>query len=131
MDGETTETTKGVVKLLVLTAEEAAEEVYQMGDVVPQRREGRIAPMPRRKQGLKDRSSIPAASPATEPEVGAELEVPKLAVTVEEAAQLLSLNRTKVFAMVMRGELRSFKVGRSRRIAVSALHDYLRRAQCA
>ncbi len=49
----------------------------------------------------------------------------KLAVTVEEAARLLSLNRTKVYALCTRGELRSLKIGRSRRIPVAALHEYL------
>jgi excisionase family DNA binding protein len=45
---------------------------------------------------------------------------------VEEAARLLSLNRSKIYTLCMRGELRSFKAGRSRRIPVAALHDYLR-----
>jgi excisionase family DNA binding protein len=62
--------------------------------------------------------------PTTQETVAA-LERQKLAVTVEEAARLLSLNRTKVYALCMRGELRSVKIGRSRRIPVAALHEYL------
>lgn len=64
-----------------------------------------------------------------EPVVVTEHVLHKLAVTVDEAAHLLSLNRTKIFALVRCGELLSFKVGKSRRITVAALHDYLRRVQ--
>ena len=76
--------------------------------------------MARRQQRGEDHS---------EPVAVTEQVVHKLAVTVDEAAHLLSLNRTKIFAMIMRGELPSFKVGKSRRITVAALHDYLRKVQ--
>jgi len=53
------------------------------------------------------------------------LEGELLAVTVEEAARLLSLNRTKIYALCMRGEIRSIKVGRSRRIPIAALQQFI------
>lgn len=49
----------------------------------------------------------------------------KLLLTVEEAAQALGLGRTCVWQLVMLNELRSFKVGRKRRIPVSALHEFV------
>jgi excisionase family DNA binding protein len=51
----------------------------------------------------------------------------KLLVTVEEAADMLSLGRTKVYEMVLRKELRSVKEGRARRIPVSALIEHAER----
>lgn len=53
------------------------------------------------------------------------LEGEMLAVTVEEAARLLSLNRTKLYALCMRGEIRSIKIGRSRRIPIAALQQFI------
>jgi excisionase family DNA binding protein len=49
----------------------------------------------------------------------------KLLVTVEEAAYMMSLGRTKVFEMVLRKEIPSIKVGRSRRIPVSGLIHFV------
>ena len=53
------------------------------------------------------------------------LEGEMLAVTVEEAARLLSLNRTKMYALCMRGDIRSIKIGRSRRIPIAALQQFI------
>src|SRR5262249_48021163 len=52
---------------------------------------------------------------------------PRVLLSVEEAAQALSLGRTYVWPLVMLNELRSFKVGRKCRIPVSALHDFVER----
>jgi excisionase family DNA binding protein len=51
----------------------------------------------------------------------------KLLVTVEEAAAMLSLGRTLTWALVRKGELRSIRVGKSRRVIVSSLHEYIER----
>lgn len=51
----------------------------------------------------------------------------KLLLTVEEAAESLSLGRTFVYALVMRREILSVKVGRKRRIPVSALEEFVAR----
>jgi excisionase family DNA binding protein len=52
---------------------------------------------------------------------------PKLLLSVEEAAAMMSLGRTLVYALVRRGEIASFKVGKSRRIPVGALHTFILR----
>lgn len=52
---------------------------------------------------------------------------PKVLVSVDEAAALLSLGRTMVYTLVMSGDLPSIKVGRMRRIPVAALHAYVSR----
>lgn len=51
----------------------------------------------------------------------------KLLVTVAEAAKRLSIGRPKMWELVMRGEVLSFKIGASRRIPVTALDDYVAR----
>jgi excisionase family DNA binding protein len=49
----------------------------------------------------------------------------RVLVTVEEAARILSIGRTTMYAMVLRkdGPFPSIKIGRSRRIPVKALYD--------
>ena len=49
----------------------------------------------------------------------------KLLLTVDEAAQLLSVTRWKVFELIRRHELRSAKIGGLRRIPVKDLQDYV------
>lgn len=48
-----------------------------------------------------------------------------LLLTPEEAARQLSIGRTKVFALMESGALRSVKIGRSRRIPAEALIEYI------
>lgn len=52
--------------------------------------------------------------------------VPKLLLTVEEAAAALGIKRWKMNLMVQSGEVRSLKVGRLRRIPMWALEAYTR-----
>ncbi len=52
-------------------------------------------------------------------------DVPRLALTVPEAAARLALGRSTVYELVLSGELPSFKVGRSRRILVADLQRWL------
>ncbi|MFE1104118.1 excisionase family DNA-binding protein [Nocardiopsis alba] len=49
----------------------------------------------------------------------------KILLTVEEAADRLSLGRTSVFALIAANEIRSVKIGKARRIVASSLHDYV------
>jgi excisionase family DNA binding protein len=49
----------------------------------------------------------------------------QLLLTPEEAARQLSIGRTKVFALMESGAIRSVKIGRSRRIPADALTDYV------
>ena len=51
----------------------------------------------------------------------------QLLLTVEQAASTLNLGRTVIYQLLMKGEIESLKVGRSRRIPASALNDYVAR----
>jgi excisionase family DNA binding protein len=50
-----------------------------------------------------------------------------LLLTVEQAAATLNLGRTLVYQLLMRGDIESVKVGRSRRIPSDALLAYVSR----
>lgn len=50
---------------------------------------------------------------------------PRLAFTVEEAAELLSLSRAKLYSLLSKGEIRGLKVGRSRRIPLRELERFI------
>jgi len=56
----------------------------------------------------------------TEPES----EHPPTLLTVEAAAERLSLGRTTMFGLIRTGEVHSVRVGRLRRIPVTALQAY-------
>ena len=51
----------------------------------------------------------------------------KLLLTAEEAAEALSLGRTKVYELLAKGELRSVRIGGCRRIPDSALREFVDR----
>ena len=51
----------------------------------------------------------------------------KLLVSVEEAAVMLSLGRTLTWAPVRKNELRSVKVGKTRRVVVASRQEYVER----
>jgi excisionase family DNA binding protein len=51
----------------------------------------------------------------------------KLLLTVEEAAGLLSIGRTRLFALIRTGQLASVRVGSSRRVTPEALQQYVER----
>ena len=52
-------------------------------------------------------------------------EIPPLLFTPEEAARFLRVGRHRVFDLIRQRELRSVKVGNSRRISARALSDYV------
>lgn len=56
-------------------------------------------------------------------------------VTVEEAAGMLRIGRTKVYELIATGQLRSIRIGAARRVPVGALEalvaDRLSKAQQA
>lgn len=59
--------------------------------------------------------------------------MPPRLLKVEQAAARANLGRTKIYELIHGGELESVKIGRSRRIPVEAIDDYvqrLRAAQC-
>ena len=53
----------------------------------------------------------------------------RLLLTPEEAAQVLRIGRTTVYALMKCGDLRSVHIGRSRRISQAELERYVRRLQ--
>ena len=53
--------------------------------------------------------------------------VERLLYTPEEAAKALAISRALVYDLVNRGEIRSLKIGASRRITPTALDEYIRR----
>ena len=52
-------------------------------------------------------------------------DMPPLLFTPEEAARFLRVGRHRIFDLIRRRELRSVKVGNSRRISARALTDYV------
>ena len=53
-------------------------------------------------------------------------ETPELLLTIEEAAKALRIGRTHMFKLLGNGEIRSVYIGRSRRISIDALKDYVK-----
>jgi excisionase family DNA binding protein len=51
--------------------------------------------------------------------------VAKVLLTIEEAAERLSMGRTKVYELVRSGRLESVTIGRSRRVPVAALEPFV------
>jgi len=49
----------------------------------------------------------------------------KMLLTPEEAAQTLSIGRSKVYELLRAGALASVRIGASRRIPVEAVHAYV------
>jgi len=58
--------------------------------------------------------------------IPADMKTPrKLLVSVEEAAQMLSIGRSLVYKLVMSKQVLSVKIGRTRRIPVFALEAFI------
>ena len=53
--------------------------------------------------------------------------LPRLLVTVTEFCQATMLGRSTVFALLMEGKVASVLIGRSRRIPVQEMYDYVER----
>lgn len=49
----------------------------------------------------------------------------KLAYSVRQAAELLSISRSQMYEMINAGKIGSIKIGRSRRITSRQLNEYL------
>jgi excisionase family DNA binding protein len=50
----------------------------------------------------------------------------QLLYSPEQAAELLSVSRTRVYDLMSAGKLKSVKLGRSRRISADALLDFVK-----
>ena len=51
--------------------------------------------------------------------------MPKLLLTVPEAANALAISRSKLYELLTSGALRSVRIDGSRRIPLNALNDYI------
>ncbi|MPZ51038.1 MAG: helix-turn-helix domain-containing protein [Dehalococcoidia bacterium] len=49
----------------------------------------------------------------------------KLLLTIDEAAQRLGIGRSHAYVYVMKGEIESVKLGRSRRVPATALENFV------
>lgn len=54
---------------------------------------------------------------------------PKMAYTIEEAAELLSLSRAQLFRLIDLRELPTIKIGRSRRITYAQLEEFVQKLE--
>lgn len=50
---------------------------------------------------------------------------PRFAYTVDEAATALGISRSYLYKLLKTGELKSVRIGASRRITPDAIHDFL------
>jgi excisionase family DNA binding protein len=55
------------------------------------------------------------------------LEEERLLLTIDEAARRLGIGRSHAYIFVMKGDLESVKLGRSRRVPAEALSDFVTR----
>ena len=51
----------------------------------------------------------------------------RLALSVSEAAQMLGISRARLYPLISMGEIPSFKIGRCRRVPVTALESFIER----
>jgi excisionase family DNA binding protein len=51
--------------------------------------------------------------------------VPKLLLTVPEAAKALAISRSKLYELIASGAIRSVRIDGARRIPLNALNDYV------
>lgn len=52
---------------------------------------------------------------------------PRVLLTVEQAAEQLSLSRATVYRLIKASEVASVRIGRARRVPTDALADYVHR----
>jgi excisionase family DNA binding protein len=55
----------------------------------------------------------------------------KLLYDVDEASAVIGVKRTKLYQLLAAGEIESVSIGRSRRVPVEALQDYVERLRAA
>ena len=53
------------------------------------------------------------------------MESKPILVSVAEAAQMLSIGRTAAWELVRKRKIRSVKIGRTRRVQIVAIQDYI------
>ncbi|NVZ10647.1 helix-turn-helix domain-containing protein [Allochromatium humboldtianum] len=50
-------------------------------------------------------------------------------VTIEDAAKTLGIAKSTAYKLISRGELRTFKIGRARRVTPDAIEDCIKRLE--
>ncbi len=55
--------------------------------------------------------------------------VNKLLLKPEEAAEVLSIGRTKLYALMAEGQLASVRIGNSRRVPLDAVNEFIARLE--
>ena len=55
------------------------------------------------------------------------MEAKPILVSVADAAQMLSIGRTAAWELVRKQKIKSVKIGRTRRVPVSAVQEYVQR----
>lgn len=55
----------------------------------------------------------------------------RLLLTVNEVAESLGLSRSKTYDLISKGQIRSVKLGRSRRITAEALAEFVEDLACS
>jgi len=53
----------------------------------------------------------------------------QLLFSPEETGQKLKMGRSPVYELIKTGELRSIKIGRSRRVSATAIEEFVRRVE--
>lgn len=53
----------------------------------------------------------------------------KLLLTIDEAAELVGLGRSKLYELVRTGQIDSVKIGRARRVHIAAVRAFVDRLQ--
>jgi excisionase family DNA binding protein len=51
--------------------------------------------------------------------------VDPLVVTVRDAATMLSISRSQIYVLIAKGDLATYRIGRSRRVAIRSIHRLL------
>jgi excisionase family DNA binding protein len=69
--------------------------------------------------------------PHQPPERGGAERIPRLLLTVEEAADRIGICRSNMFKLIRQGDVKSVRVGRLRRVTPAALEDFVRQLSCS
>ena len=77
------------------------------------------------KKVIPIRKHVPTPVPELESPAPQPVPSHKLLLTPQEAAEALSINRSTLYKLLMRGEIPSILIGRSRRIPVHGLEEWI------
>ncbi len=81
--------------------------------------------MPKTEKVIPIRTHAPTPVPELESPAPQPLASNKVLLTPQEAADALSINRSTLYVLLMRGEIPSILIGRARRIPVQILEEWI------